>query len=135
MATSNSLAAISRTLCQTLLSNQKPLCHHQRTTNFFFSNGPSTPEYSSDSSANEFRALNSDTETTESPPTRLGSFTSDSSSTYSESTTQRSASHLVFEEGLDIGIYKVLLVFCVLFFIYLIGDLELFFYLFLFRNC
>ncbi|XP_057517411.1 single-stranded DNA-binding protein, mitochondrial [Amaranthus tricolor] len=110
MATSNSLAAISRTLCRTLLSNQKPLCYHQRTTNFFFSNGPSTTEYSSDSSPNEFRALNSDTETSESPPTRLGSFTSDSSSTYSESTTQRSASHLVFEEGLDIGIYKAILV-------------------------
>lgn len=106
MATSNSLAAISRQLCRNLLSNHKFPHYHQHIPKSFFSTGPSAPEYNSDSLPDDLPAFNSDSEPPELSPVN----STPSSSESPESAGQRVVSQMVLEGGLDIGIYKAILV-------------------------
>lgn len=104
MATSNSLAAISRKLCRNLLSHHKPSCYHHHFTKSLFSTGPSTPELNSD--LDEFPALNSDSESTESAPPESPA----PAESAPEPVQRRGFTDTVLEGGLDVGIYKAIIV-------------------------
>ncbi|KAJ8452210.1 hypothetical protein Cgig2_006015 [Carnegiea gigantea] len=103
MAASSSLGSISRRLCRSLLSTQKPYFNHHRIPKSLFSTGPSAPEYSS--YLDESSTLNSDPESADSGPAESSSVSSPP-----ESTRQRVVSDFALEGGLDVGIYKAILV-------------------------
>ncbi|XP_021731460.1 single-stranded DNA-binding protein, mitochondrial-like [Chenopodium quinoa] len=109
MVTSNSLTSISRQVCRNLFSNQKPFYY---TTTSLFSNGPSTPEFNSDSTPDdsELPTLNSDSESTEFSPDNSAPSSSEFASASPDSAGQRPFIQTVLEGGLDIGIYKAILV-------------------------
>ncbi|KAL2935511.1 Single-stranded DNA-binding protein mitochondrial [Bienertia sinuspersici] len=116
MATSNSLAAISRKLCRNLLSNQKP---YYQTAKSLFSTTPSTPDYNSDSLQEDLPPLNSDSLQEDLPPLNSDSESipdnstpspSESSSTSSQTNEQHFPSSAILENGLDLGVYKAILV-------------------------
>ncbi|KMS97538.1 hypothetical protein BVRB_5g125990 [Beta vulgaris subsp. vulgaris] len=108
MASSNSLAAISRRLYRNLLSNSKNPYFHQQSSKSFFSTEPLTPD--SDTLLDELPTLNSESETNESTHDNSAASSSDSFSTPPESPVRRAASEFSLEGGLDIGIYKAILV-------------------------
>ncbi|KNA05586.1 hypothetical protein SOVF_188820 [Spinacia oleracea] len=110
MATSNSMAAISRRLYRNLISNKKPSCYLNHTTNSFFSTGPSIPDDNLDKLLDELPTLDSDTESTELPPDNSTASSSEFSSTSPKSAGHRAYNQTVLEGGLDIGIYKAILV-------------------------
>uniref|UniRef100_A0A7C8YGX4 Single-stranded DNA-binding protein n=1 Tax=Opuntia streptacantha TaxID=393608 RepID=A0A7C8YGX4_OPUST len=103
MATSGSLGAISRRLCRSLLSTQRPFCYHSHIPKSWFSTGPSAPDYNSD--LDEASTLNSYPESSDSV-----SGESSSASSSPEPTRQRVVSEYALEGGLDVGIYKAILV-------------------------
>lgn len=105
MATSNSVAVIARKFCRDLFSNTKPSCYYHHIGKSLFSTGPSAPELKSD--LDEFSALNSDSESGKSAPDDSASKSFPSSP---ESPRRRGVTDNVLEGGLDVGIYKAIIV-------------------------
>ncbi|KAH9625748.1 hypothetical protein KSS87_022301 [Heliosperma pusillum] len=110
MATSNSLKSISSRLCRSLFSTHKPISSYNLISKSFFSTEPSSPEFIS--VLDELPNLNSDSEQqpTESPfdnSPELGSMPP-SLPTHDERASDMSRTAL--EGGLDVGIYKAIIV-------------------------
>lgn len=98
MATSSSLGAISRRLCRSFLSTEKPYFYNKS----LFSTSPSAPEFSPELDES---TINSDTESADSSSTA-----SPDESSSPESSRRRVVSDYVLEGGLDVGIFKAILV-------------------------
>ncbi|KAK9748181.1 hypothetical protein RND81_02G041600 [Saponaria officinalis] len=109
MASTNSVASISSNLCRKLFSTHKNSSSFSQFSKSFFSTGPSIPEYTSD--LDELPPLNSDIEPpTESPFNNSPKFDSTSSSSSSPEQRVDAMSQTVLEGGLDLGIYKAIIV-------------------------